>query len=110
MANRQRQKGDRFERSIVDALNSHALDAQRVPLSGSAGGHYGGDISFAWFDERAKFEAKVRGGADGFKTLYDWLEGNSGLFVKADRKEALVVLRLGDFLDLMRRTHGPDRS
>lgn len=105
MPNRQRQKGDRFERSIVEALNSIRLDAQRVPLSGSAGGHYGGDISFNWFSERAKFEAKVRAGADGFKTLYQWIEGNAGLFVKADRKEAMVVLRLSDFLDLMRRTH-----
>lgn len=105
MPNPRRQKGDRFERSIVEVLNSINLDAQRVPLSGAAGGHYGGDVSFRWFGERTKFEAKVRGGADGFKTLYEWLEGNAGLFVKADRKTPLVVLRLEDFLDLMRRTH-----
>lgn len=105
MGNPSRQKGDRFERSIVASLNSIHLDAQRVPLSGSAGGHYGGDLTFRWFEERAKSEAKVRGGADGFKTLYEWINGNDILFVKADRKEPLVVLRLGDFLDLMRRTH-----
>jgi hypothetical protein len=106
MPNRSRQKGDRFERSIVDSLNGIRLDAQRVPLSGAAGGHFGGDLQFRWFEERAKGEAKVRKGADGFKTIYQWLDGNDVLFTKADRKEPLVVLRLSDFLDLMRRTHG----
>ncbi len=106
MPNPRRQKGDRFERQVVDLLNSVRLDAQRVPLSGAAGGHYGGDISFAWFSERAKGECKVRGGADGFKTIYEWLEGNDVLFTKADRKKPLVVMRLEDFMDLMRKTHG----
>ncbi len=40
-----RQKGDRFERQIVRILQDHAFGAERVPLSGSAGGSYTGDFT-----------------------------------------------------------------
>jgi CRISPR/Cas system-associated endonuclease Cas3-HD len=37
-------------------------------------------------------EAKARD--NGFRTLYDWLIGRDALIIKADRRDALVVLPL----------------
>jgi hypothetical protein len=37
-------------------------------------------------------EAKAR--ADGFRELYGWLDQRDVLIVKADRQEALVVVRM----------------
>jgi Holliday junction resolvase len=37
-----RQKGDRLERAIVKLLQSHGLGAERIPMSGSAGGSFCG--------------------------------------------------------------------
>jgi hypothetical protein len=39
-----------------------------------------------------RFECKWRG--DGFKEIYDWLEGNDGVVIRADRKPALMVIPL----------------
>ena len=36
----------------------------------------------------------------GFKSLYDWLGDNSGLFLRADRKELLIVIRAKDWIEL----------
>jgi hypothetical protein len=40
-----RQKGNRTERAIVRVLQERGLAAERVPLSGSMRGRFGGDIS-----------------------------------------------------------------
>ena len=50
-------------------------------------------------------EAKKR--ADGFKTIYQWLEkGDCDLLViGADRKPALAVMPLADFFDLLKGRH-----
>lgn len=104
MPNRQKQKGSRFELAIVKMLSSIGLAANKVPLSGGAGGAFSDDITLKWFDDdEARFEAKAR--ANGFKELYKWLGECSGLFLKADRKPPLVVLRMEDFMDLMKRAH-----
>lgn len=42
---RSRDKGNRVERAIVRALQDAGLGAERVPLSGSAGGSYTGDLT-----------------------------------------------------------------
>jgi Holliday junction resolvase len=41
MANASRQKGDRFERQIVDELRDAGFDAHRIPLSGACPGFVG---------------------------------------------------------------------
>jgi Holliday junction resolvase len=41
---RSRSKGARTERSIVNALQASGIAAVRVPLSGSVGGRFAGDI------------------------------------------------------------------
>ena len=88
-----RQKGDRFERAIVRLLQDHGLGAERVPLSGSAGGgSYSGDLTVPILGRDLVVEAKAR--ANGFAQLYSWLEDRDVLVIKADRRNALVVLPL----------------
>jgi hypothetical protein len=63
-----------------------------VPLSGSAGGSYLGDITVPLLGRDLRVEVKVRGG--GFAQLYAWLADRDLLIVRADRNEPLVVVPL----------------
>ena len=87
-----RQKGNRTERAIVRLLQEHGFAAERVPLSGSARGRFGGDVSMPLLGVDRRVEVKAR--ANGFRQLYDWLNGADFLVVKGDRLEPLVVLPL----------------
>jgi hypothetical protein len=87
-----RQKGNRFETHLRDLLQAAGIAAERVPLSGSAGGRYAGDLSVPLLGVDRVVEAKCRG--TGFRQLYDWLEGRDLLIVRADRRQPLVVLPL----------------
>lgn len=88
---RSKRKGSRAEREFAKLIGG-----ERVPLSGSAGGSYTGDVKglgLLW-------ECKVR--KDGFKQLYKWLEGDAdALAIKADRKEWLVVLPAEKLLKIL---------
>lgn len=93
MSRMQRDKGQRGEREIVNHWKAHGVKAERVPLSGAAGGEYVGDVDVYWRGpEEAPHvgESKVR--ADGFKTIYDWLGENDFLCIKRDRSERLYVI------------------
>jgi Holliday junction resolvase len=85
-------KGSRFERALVKLLQDHGLGAERVPLSGAAGGSYLGDLTVPVIGRDFVVEAKSR--ATGFTRLYSWLESRDVLIIKADRRDALVVLPL----------------
>ena len=91
-----RDKGSRFERSIVLMLRVLDPYCRRVPLSGGAGGEFSGDIILHLGDSRLKVEAKKR--AKGFKQIYEWIEGNDALVIGADRREPLLVVRLKDWI------------
>lgn len=88
-----RDKGNRAERALVRALQDKGLAVERVPLSGSAGGRYCGDLTVPILGRDRVVEVKVR--AIGFSQLYQWLENCSLLVVRADRREPLVVVPLG---------------
>ncbi|MEI8152178.1 MAG: hypothetical protein WCG92_11330 [Hyphomicrobiales bacterium] len=93
MSGRQsRDKGNRTERGIVNALKAKGFAAARVPLSGAAGGRFSGDIVLPLIGRDLCLEVKAR--AEGFRELYSWLVDRDVLIVKADRQEALVVVRL----------------
>ena len=98
MGKMQRDKGNRFERSIVNAFKAHDIDAKRVPLSGATD-FAKGDILAPIKGKGWRFELKAR--ADGFKSLYGWLTGNDALIVKADYQEALVIMPLSTFIGLV---------
>jgi Archaeal holliday junction resolvase (hjc) len=87
-----RQKGNRAERAIVKFLQDRGFAAERVPLSGSAGGSYLGDLTVPILEVDRVVEVKCR--ADGFRELYRWLIDRDILIVRADRSEPLVVLPL----------------
>ena len=87
-----RDKGNRFERAIIRLLQDQGLAAERVPLSGAAGGSYLGDLTVPVIGRDLVVEAKAR--ANGFASLYAWLEDLDLLIIKADRRDALVVLPL----------------
>lgn len=87
-----RDKGNRAERAIVKFLQERGFAAERVPLSGSAGGSYLGDLTVPVLNVDRVVEVKCR--ADGFRELYKWLIDRDILIVRADRSEPLVVLPL----------------
>lgn len=87
-----RDKGNRAERALVRFLQGHGFAAERVPLSGAAGGSYLGDFTVPVLGVDRVVEVKVRAG--GFKQLYAWLEDRDLMVVRADRAEPLVVLPL----------------
>jgi len=87
-----RQKGDRNERALIRALQDRGLDAERVPLSGSAGGSYTGDLTVPLLGRDHVVEVKVR--ATGFATLYAWLANRDLLIIRADRRTPLVICPL----------------
>ncbi|MDQ0417903.1 Holliday junction resolvase [Croceifilum oryzae] len=90
MGKMQRDKGLRAEREFAKLIGG-----ERVPLSGSAGGSYTGDV----IGLNLKWECKVRG--DGFKLIYAWLENNDALAIKADRKPWLAVIPIDTLMDLL---------
>jgi Holliday junction resolvase len=87
-----RDKGNRLERAVVRLLQDHGLAGERVPLSGSAGGSYLGDLSVPVLGVDRTVECKSR--KDGFRELYAWLQARDLLIIKADRRDALVVIPL----------------
>jgi hypothetical protein len=87
-----RQKGDRAERALVKFFQDHGFAAERVPLSGSAGGRHVGDLTVPLLGIDRCIEVKVR--RAGFNKLYAWLRNRDLLIVRADRLEPLVVIPL----------------
>lgn len=99
MGKMQRDKGNRFERAIVNIFKAHDIEAQRVPLSGATD-FAKGDVEVKIKGKTWRLELKARG--EGFKSLYGWLADNDALVVKADRQEALVVVPLSRFIELVK--------
>jgi hypothetical protein len=87
-----RDKGARIERALVHALQDTGFAAERVPLSGAARGRFGGDLSVRLLGIDRRVEVKAR--ANGFRQLYEWLDGADMLIVRGDRCQPLVVLPL----------------
>jgi hypothetical protein len=88
-----RQKGDRTERALVTRLRSQDLQASRVPLSGSAGGDYTGDLVISHpLVGSLRGEVKARKNGEGFSRVRAWLAAHDALFLVQDRSEPLVVL------------------
>jgi Holliday junction resolvase len=83
-----RRKGARTERALVRLLQNHGFTAEKVSRSG----YVGPDLSVPLLGIDRRVEVKCRG--NGFRQLYDWLDGADFLIVKADRLEPLVVVPL----------------
>jgi hypothetical protein len=92
-----RDKGARRERELVAKAKAAGLFAERVPLSGAAGGSYTGDVRVA--DRLC--EVKARASGEGFVTIERWLGDNDALVLWRDRSDPLVVVPLTDWLKLL---------
>jgi len=90
MGKMQRDKGARVEREIVQRFIDIGLHAEKVPLSGAAGGSFSGDLLV----DGRRVEVKSRKDGTGFKLLYRWLGDNDWLVLKQDRSEPLVVMTI----------------
>ena len=91
-------KGARVERDFVSRLNDKGIRARRVPLSGAMP-NYKNDMVLPWLGGEVDGEVKAR--ADGFKEIYKWIDPVKVLFIKANRKQGLAVMRLEDFAELL---------
>jgi hypothetical protein len=87
---RSREKGNREERHLVALLQEAGFACERVPLSGSAGGKFAGDLSVPLLGTDRTVEVKVR--KNGFARLYDWLDGRDILIIRKDCSAPLVVV------------------
>lgn len=99
MGKASRDKGRRHELSVVKTFQNAGFAAERVPLSGAAGGSYTGDVSTAWLGSDKVLECKKR--ATGFRQIYDWLSEHDALVIGADRRKDLICLPLDDFLTIL---------
>ena len=95
MGRSQKRKGYRGEHNLEKLLKTAGLNAERVPLSGAT--------KFAKGDVVVEgLVGEVKWRKDGFKQIYKYFEGKDLLFIKADRKPYLVVMRLEEFIELLR--------
>jgi hypothetical protein len=83
-----RRKGVREELKLERFLQDHGFAAEKI----SRAGYDGADLSVPILGIDRAVEVKVRAG--GFKRIYEWLEARDILVIRADRKEALVVVPL----------------
>lgn len=88
---RSRRRGYRAEVKIRAPAEHTGLGISRAPISGSPPG-CAADLMLG----RHSFKVIAR--AQGCRQIYRWLQGYFGLVVAVDRREPLVVIRLGDFL------------
>ncbi len=89
-----------IEREVVNLHRERGIEAERVPLSGAAGGSFAGDVVIA---QRIRAEVKTRGNGSGFVTLEKWLGRNDALFLRRDRADPLVVLPARTWFALLDR-------
>lgn len=94
---RSRDKGNRIEREIVNLHKDLGFQAERVPLSGAAGGSYKGDMVV----ENLRAEVKARANGEGFKTIEGWLGENQLLFLRKNNAKPMIVMPWETYIMLM---------
>lgn len=97
MAKLSRDKGARFERSVVASFEARGIEAQKVPLSGAT--------AFAKNDvllprHGKSLECKKRAKLPAY--LYAWLAGADAVVMAEDRGSMLVVLTMDEYCSLLR--------
>lgn len=103
---RSRNKGARGERKFCELVTNMGIPTHRVPLSGAMA-NYKNDVVVKLSDT-SSLEGEVKVRAKGFTFLYDNLEPTQQenppdfLAVKQDHKDFLVVLRLQDYINLLK--------
>lgn len=99
MARLEKEKGKRGEREVVKLLKEAGFEARRTaPLQ--AGESSSGDPD-VMLDGKFRIEVKRR--KDGFSQIYKWFVNTDFLFLRADRKDFLVVMSAETFLKLYQK-------
>jgi Holliday junction resolvase len=101
MTARSKRKGSRIEREHVNALRELGFDAERVPLSGGAGGSFTGDLVIRLPIGELRAESKGRKSGSGFKTLEKWLGSLDVLFLKRNNAAPFVAMPWATFTRLL---------
>lgn len=96
-----KRKGWRTENAFVKRMNALGFGAERIPLSGSAGGSYSGDAKVWTIDGEYRVECKSL--KNGWATLYKWLAPDNidFLSLKANNKPGLIVMTEETFAKLV---------
>jgi len=109
MANRNKSKGTYHEKWFVDWLNKieAPIKAKRVPLSGSLGGEYSGDIHLFIESNKLVGEVKYRDKSN-FPSPFSVLENRDIAFYKRRRgtPQTLVIMTGEQFQQLMENSYG----
>jgi Holliday junction resolvase len=106
MPNKNKIKGTRHEKWMVDWLRAQGIEAKRQPLSGSLGGEYSGDIILNLMGHRLVGEVKYRD-LSGFPSPFTVLTERDIAFYKRRRgTPQLVVVMSGEtFQRLMEKNN-----
>ena len=106
MANRNKSKGTYHEKWFVDWLNKikAKIEAKRVPLSGSLGGEYSGDIHLWINGQKLVGEVKYRDKSN-FPSPFKVLEGRDIAFYKrrTGNPQTLVIMSGDQFKNFMEK-------
>ena len=98
--NKQKRKGDRYEKEITEELKRIGISTIHISHSLQAGRNYKGDLIINVSGREFVGEVKYR--QDGFKTIYKWLEERDILFIKARRKKWLIVIPIENLEKMMK--------
>lgn len=93
MGRKEREKGARIEREVVNRHVEAGLRAERYPASGAT--HFRGsghDVDVYVRETPLSAEVKGRGKGEGFTMLERWLADYDVLFLRRDRQDPLVVV------------------
>ena len=104
-----KRKGSAFEREVVEIARGYGIPAERIPLSGAAGGSFTGDVIFRPRGGPTELaECKKRQSGGGFAMIERWLGTNDLLFLRRNHAPPLVVMNAHRYFALMQRAYGPD--
>ena len=103
MSAKAKQKGYAHEISVRNKHIEDGIPCERVPLSGSMGGKYQGDLCVPSIEHREFIlECKARKNGSGFKVIEDWIADADILFMRRNNQPDLVVMRMDTYMNLMK--------
>jgi hypothetical protein len=96
MSIKSRRKGARAELALARLLQNHGFAAEKISRMYKRGP----DLSVPLLGVDRGVEIKIR--SNGFQQLYSWLNGADLLIVRADHREALVILPIRLAIEIAR--------
>lgn len=93
MGNKNKSKGSYHERRITQWLNDQGIEAKRVPLSGSLGGEWSGDIHLTLDGRHVVGEVKYRDKSN-FPSPFTVLDNRDIAFYKrrSGKPQTIVIM------------------